>query len=166
MENFSEVYGKLQETQAYKSFRQEHSDYTLAHGFVQLDANEKPSKPWHIGFYSPKKDDLAIFTSPDFALSFDKAFKDGGKINELKVLPGFQPTQEVLAGVKDHLQKNYPVEKPFTYLIILQMIDGNPRYNITIVTQAFKMLNFQVDPLTATIVQEKVQSVMDLKAEE
>lgn len=166
MENFSDVYAKLQETDAYKHFLEEHSDYTLAHGFVQLDANEKPSKPWHIGFYSPKKDDLAIFTSPDFALSFDKAFKDGGKIHGLELMPGFQPTVEVLAGVKEHLQKNYPVEQAFTYLIILQMIDGNPRYNITIVTKAFKMLNFQIDPLTATIVQENVQSVMDLKAEE
>jgi hypothetical protein len=166
VDNFRDVYARLQDTVAYTTFKKEKPEYVLAHGFLQLDANAKVSKPWHVGFYSPKQDDLAIFTSPDFGLSFDKAFKDGGTIAPLQWMESFKTTEEVFAVVREQLKNAHPQELPFTYLFILQTIDAQPRYNVTVVTQSFKMLNFLIDPLTATVVKETAQSVMDLKASE
>lgn len=162
MENFADVYKKLKESVAFQNFSQE--DYVLAHGFVQLDEQGNSSKPWHIGYYSPSKDNLAIFSAPSFTLTFDQAFKDGGTISELKYLDSFQSTDDIIQVVRDRVQEAYPRELPYTYIVILQMVEQQPRYNITYISKSFKMLNFQIDPLSGAIMKEQVSSVMDLKA--
>lgn len=164
MQNFKDIYEQLQASEHFKSFDQ--GDYYLAHGFVQLNANGGVSKPWHIGFYSPSKDDLAIFTSPNFELAFDKAFKESGVIAKLPFDQNFVPTKEVYEKVLAKIREDYSEQIPFTYIIILQMVDQKPVYNITVVTQAFQMLTFHLDAQTAEFLKEKRSSVMDLKSNE
>lgn len=164
MKDFGEVYNELIDSDVYEKFYKEHTDYKLAHGFIQLNGKFEEDKPWQLGFYSETKDNLAVFSTKPLAfVSFEEAFKQEGKIAELDYNDKFTKTHEVVDIVKSELKKNHPSEILLNLIVILQTVDKLPIYNITAVTQSFAMINFRIDALTGSVIKEKKQSIMDLK---
>jgi hypothetical protein len=163
--NFSQVYDKLVNSDAYKTFLKKNKGYYLAHGFVQLDNKYKAAKDWQIGFYSVEKDNLAVFdTNPPKHLSFDEAFKEGGIISELKFDPKtFLSTTEVLEKGKTILMEKYKGELVMNVIVILQVIGEKPVYNFTFITQAFSMITIHINAISGEIIKEVKSSVLDLK---
>ncbi len=167
MKEFSAVNDELLSSEAYKEFHEEYPNYYLAHGFAQLHANYEANGSWQLGFYSPKKDDLSVFaTEPIKHMAFEKAFKEGGLIGELKFTKEFISTEKVLQLVKDGMKEDYSDQIAMNVILILQVIGERPLYNITVVTQAFAMIVFRIDALSGTIILQQKKSVMDLKKEE
>jgi len=165
VEDFKEIHEKLVKSDAYNKFQKENKGYYLAHGFVQLDSKYNASKDWQVGFYSKDNDNLAIFETkpPEFA-SFDDAFKEGGIINELKYdSEKFLSTNECLDKAKKILEEKYKGEITMNVILILQVINNNPTYNLTFITQAFSMITIHVNALTGEITKEVKNSVLDLK---
>ena len=164
MKDFGDVYKELLDSDMYGKFVKEHKGYELAHGFVQLDEKYEVVKPWQLGFYSEEKDNLAVFSTEPLAfIDFEEAFKKEGTIPKLDYMNQFTKTSEIIDIVKKQLSKNYPSELVMNLIVVLQMIDKLPMYNITAVTRAFSMINFRVDALTGSVITEKKQSIMDLK---
>lgn len=164
MIDFKTVWQDLQEKDSFQTFCKERGDYYLAHGFLQLTPQGTPSKPWQIGLYSPEKDDLALFTAPDFQLHHDKAFKDGGIIQQLTFSDSFLSTESVYERIQTFLSQEYSHEAVQTTLLILQVIDQTPVYNCTVVTQSFKMITLHFDVFSGEILHKNISSVLDLKA--
>ncbi len=161
---FADAISEILDSSMYEKFLQEHPGYHLAHGFTQLDQNFVQTKNWQVGFYSPKQDHLGVFnTDPLELLPFEDAFKDGGTIAELKDPLSFISTDEAMKIIKALLQEKHSHEISNSFLVILQVIEGVPVYNITAITMAFSMISTHINALTGDIIKENKSSVLDLK---
>lgn len=167
VENFQDVMKKITKSKTYQTFKEDNPKYYMAHGFVQLDSEWNESKEWQLGLYSKANDNIAIFTKNPVKLQgYEKAFKEDGKIiEELKHIDKVKDVDTVLTTVKSHIEQTYPDERVRTTIVILQMIEGKPMFNITTVTESFTMIITKVDAQTADIVSSDKRSVLDLKKE-
>lgn len=162
--DFKKIIDELINSKEYSDFKIKNKDYYLAHGFVQLNANFTLKSNWQIGFYSPKKDNLAVFeTNPIKLLPFEKAFKKDGEISELKNIQNLKTTNEILELLKIHHKKKYLSQIPSSYLIIVQIIENIPVYNITTITTSFSMINIRFNALTGEIILDECRSILDLR---
>ncbi|MGE0793049.1 MAG: hypothetical protein AB7V77_02605 [Candidatus Woesearchaeota archaeon] len=164
VKEFSEAIKELESSKEYEKFSKENPSYTLAHGFIQLNKDFSEKSPWQIGFYSKEKDNLAIFElNPIKLLDFENAFKEEGIIQELTNLKSFVSTKQILEHLNEHITKKYSSQIPNSFLMIVQVIDGQQIYNITTITQAFMMINTRFDAKTSEIILDEIRSVLDLR---
>jgi len=162
MKEFSEIYETVIQDKAYETFSKQHSDYYVAHGFIQLDAHYKPSTPWQIGFYSKTKDNIAVFdTNPVTLKGIEEAFKDGGIIDEL-TLPVI-PTTQAIKTIQALLASDYSTEQVTSIILIVQAVAQQAIYNITIITKTFSMIITRIDATTGELLSHNKRSVLDLK---
>lgn len=168
VQEFYEALQSVLDSSEYERFCKNHPDYYLAHGFIQLDKDGHATAPWQIGFYSKKKDNLCVFTTqPVTQQGFEEAFKDGGVISELGFeKDSFISSQKAIETVASEVAKNHPNEQPLNHIVILQIIDKIPVYNITVVTASFAMITFRIDALTGAVLKEEKKSIMDLRKDE
>jgi len=161
---FQDTVEKLYKSENYKDFQKKYKEYYIVHGFVQLNKDFSEKSNWQIGFYSKQKDNLAIFDSNPFKLiDFEEAFKEDGTIAELKKFETFLKTQQILDLLKTHLSTKYMSQIPTSFLIIVQIIDKLPVYNVTTITEAFSMINTRFDAKTGKIILDEIRSILDLR---
>jgi len=167
-QDFAQAIHNLEESDAFKDFKKEHTSYHLVHGFLQLDKDGTPANPWQIGFYSNKKDNLGVFsTEPAKFLNFEDAFKEGGVISELVFdKEVFVSTTDAINQVKTLVAKDYPSEQTLSYILVLQVIDKKPVYNITAITVAFSMITVRIHATTGEMLTCTKRSVLDLKKDD
>ncbi|MFH1324951.1 MAG: PepSY domain-containing protein, partial [Nanoarchaeota archaeon] len=60
--------------------------------------------------------------------------------------------------------KDYKQETPSKIITILQKLNMGQVYNITYVTQSFKILNFKIDAVNGKVLKTKLENIMDFKA--
>lgn len=116
------------------------------------------NKEWRIDFYSPKEHKMITF------------FKQNGKLQNQKdeiFQKEQKPLEELnLNRVKVHyleaLEK-VSVEGGDKSIIILQMIEGIPTWNITILTPEFKVYNLKVNAENGEIISEEEENIMNFK---
>ncbi|MCA9477829.1 MAG: hypothetical protein KC535_01645 [Nanoarchaeota archaeon] len=163
----NEALKEVLQSKEYESFSKEHQGYYLAHGFIQLEGDFSGKKSWQIGFYSPENDNLGVFeTQPVKFQPLQDAFKDGGTISQLQDPKDFIPTETAISKIKKLLEEKHSHEVPHSGLIIVQVINDIPVYNITIITAAFSMITTHINALTGELVKENKSSVLDLKKNE
>lgn len=165
MKEFKEAYDEIIASKDYKTFAKKQPTYYLAHGFIQLDENFKPSTDWQIGFYSKEQDNLAVFTTnPPTLKGIEEAFKDGGVIDQLTL--STIPATEAIRNVQTILKENYENEQATSSIVIVQSIDKQAIYNITVITKTFSMIICKINATNAQIIEHKKQSILDLKKDE
>ncbi len=164
MKSLADAMQKLNDWETYKKFTKEYDDYYLAHGFIQLTTQYEPKEDWQIGFYSLKQDNLAVFTiEPLKQLPFEDAFKESGIIDPLPD-PSTLIDLDKVAGLLRHLMGDvYSKEVVSSFIVILQVLNGQVLYNVTAVTLSLSMVIIKIDALSGEILEHKQKSLMDLK---
>jgi hypothetical protein len=94
----------------------------------------------------------SIFKKPDVKIK--KLDRENIKIDITEALQTAEKIQTT----------EYKNESPSKIITILQKIDIGQIYNITYVTQSFKVLNFKVDSSTRKLLKKSLKSIMDFKA--
>ena len=155
---------EVENSQAYKDFCSEHTNYYLANAFMQLDAKMKTVKAWQFSYFNKEKDHLAVFeTQPQISFhSFQDALKKEGSIPAIQKDPQLNIT-DIFNKLNEVLEEKHKHQVPKNYLVILQANEaGETFYNITVVTLNFSMLTFHINADSAEIMHEATQSIMDL----
>ena len=155
---------RLEESSEFKKWKKNHKDSFLAHIFKMLDDANRDD--WQIGYYNKDdtittfiitKDDIKIaeteniFKKPDAKI--EKLEEEKIKIDITNALETAEKTQA----------KEYKQETPYKIITILQKLNIGQVYNITYVTQSFKVLNFKIDSSTGKILKKTLQPIMDFK---
>lgn len=158
---------EVENSDKFKSFRETHAEYNLAHVFRMLD--KKNDDTWQLGYYSKDKDMITTFTLTN---------------GEIAILPESEPfkpeDRSVLPLIKSDIQvdfneaieaaqalqkEKYDGHAPMMYIVILQNLDVGQVYNITCVTSSFKTLNIKVSSKDKEIVEHNLLSLMDFHKE-
>jgi hypothetical protein len=112
---------------------------------------------WRIDYYSPKEHLLYTYSKRDgkYCVDKDEIFqKEKKKLEKLSL-------EDVKIHYEEALEKvKYPGEH---FIIILQVIDKKPVWNITILTTEFKMYNVKVDAVNGKVTGEEEANLLDFK---
>lgn len=158
---------QILESEEYKRFHENYPDYYLAHCFVQLNKDGNEDKQWQFGFYSPEKDNLCTFViEPAIKRGeFEEAFKEGGIISRLHHDKIIEST-EALEKVNKIISSEYKGELINNYILIIQVAEETPIYNITAISASFSMITVKVNANTGEVLEHKKRSILDLKKDE
>lgn len=156
---------RLKDSKEFKEWQKKNKDSFLAHIFKMLDDENKDD--WQIGFYN-KEDTITSFIltpkSIKIADSENIFKKPEAKIQKLDEEQIKIDITEALQTAEKIQTTEFKQETPFKIITILQKIDIGQVYNITYVTQTFKVLNFKISSETGKVLQKKLTPVMEFKA--
>jgi len=161
----TDILKKLEDNKEFKEWKKEHKDSFLAHVFKMLDDANKDD--WQIGFYN-KDDTITSFmiTPNDIKIAdTQNIFKrPEAKIQKLEKNKIKIDITEALQTAEKIQVKEFKQETPFKIITILQKLDIGQVYNITYITQTFKVLNLRIDSSNGKVLHKKLTPIMEFKA--
>ncbi len=159
-----EIIKRLKEDEGFKKWKRGHKNSFLAHVFKMLDDANKGD--WQIGFYN-EDDTITTFLLTENEIKMIKPtqiFKKPGakilKIDENRIRIDICKALEIAEKTQ---VKEYEGESPIKIITILQRLDIGLVYNITYITQSFKILNFKIDANNGKILKKTLESIVDFK---
>ena len=159
-----DILARLRDSKEFKEWEKKNKGSFLAHIFKLLD--EANQDDWQIGFYN--KDDTItsfIMTPTEIKVAateniFKKPEAKIEPLDENKIKIDITKALEIAEKTQ---AKDYKQETPSKIITILQKLDMGQVYNITYVTQSFKILNFKIDAGNGKVLKTKLESIMDFK---
>ncbi len=159
-----DILKRLREDKGFKEWEKSNKGSFLAHVFKLLDDINQDD--WQVGFYN--KDDTIttfILTPNDIKKAqteniFKKPEAKISPLNEKKIKIDIT---EALQTAEKIQTTEYKQEIPMKIITILQKLDIGQVYNITYVTQTFKILNLKIDTSNGKVLKKKIESIMDFK---
>ena len=163
-----EAIATLEKSSEFLDWKKTHEHCYLVHCFLMLDiGTELDEAEWQIGYYDKDIDKVTTFVigkkitkNPE-----SEAFKEEHKtINELKKQDIQQRADKILYKLQEFIEEKYPNQPIAKRILLLQNLDEyGPVWNITIVTSSFNTLSVKIDPKTADIIEHHLSSLFDLR---
>ena len=152
-----EKQNSLEKTTLFKAWKKEHADAYLVH-FLWFGAEEVS-----IGYYDQKADAITTFQCGEEITKTEdtEIFKEQKTIPVLaveKVTISCSRAREI---AETRRKQNYPHDAPTKEIIILQTINNNPTYNMSIVTNTFRLITIHINAETGAVEEEKIRALMD-----
>ncbi|MFW6014406.1 MAG: hypothetical protein ACOCQG_04495 [Candidatus Nanoarchaeia archaeon] len=151
---------KVENSVAYNEWMKSNTDYYLVHVFLMSE------KPVQVGYYSKEHDKIVTFNIGAGEVSRnepEESFKEGGEIENLDISNVMIDIEDARTECEKLRKEKYSQEVVDKEMIILQTLDGEPTYNITLITKAFNFINIKMKAQDKTIKEEKKSSILDLK---
>jgi len=160
-----DVLKRLEENKEFKEWREKNKGSFLAHVFKMLDDANRDD--WQVGYYN-KNDTITTFIlSPkDIKIAdTENIFKrPEAKIQKLDKEKIKIDITEALQTAEKIQVTEYKNETPYKIITILQKLNMGQVYNVTYVTQSFKVLNFKIDSSNGKVLKKTLQSIMEFKS--
>jgi len=160
-----DLINRLEKSKEFKDWKEKNKESFLAHVFKLLDDANKDD--WQIGYYN--KDDTIttfIITPNEIKIAETENIfkKPEAKIKELEKNKIKIDITQALQTAEKIQTTEYKQETPFKIITILQKLDLGQIYNVTYVTQTFKVLNLKIDSGTGKVLKKSLKSIMEFKA--
>jgi hypothetical protein len=158
---------KLEMFEEFKKFKQENPDYYLTSGFFMIEDKNKLDSTWQVDFFTPSSHKITSFIIDGDKLEIkpnqDVFQKDKGVLKELKVEDIKVDFKDILEKV-EILNKEKYHESPNKIIVLLQNIDVIT-WNITYLTQSFKVWNIKYNAENGDLISEKIESILSFKSQ-
>jgi len=160
--NFHQAIEFVEDSKVFKSFFFDNKDFHLVHGFLMIENGKRT--PWQVGYYSKKADRIVVFTAEDEVSKSpeEEAFKKDGLVPALDASNVKTSNEDVLSTAEKVRAEKHPHELVTKTIVILQSLDGVPTWNITLVTQAFSLVNIRIDASSGDLITQSASSIMNL----
>ena len=121
---------------------------------------------WQLDFYSKERKILTSFKKENgqLVVTEDKLFqqkKEDPKeldLEECKI-----SLTEALEKVEKTVNEKYPGNPAQKHIIILQNIDNQLTWNITILTETFKVINIKINAINGEVKSDKIDNLLSFK---
>ncbi len=149
---FQEKLKKLLDSQEFKSWKESHNDFFLAHAFLMQDGE------WQFGFFNPKTEKMVTFICGEKIVhnNEEEILKSDAKISELNPDDVKVSINDALEKAKEILKKEYSKQIITKHFIIIQNIT-QPIFNITFLAQNFNTVNIKIDAKTGKVINHSSQ---------
>jgi len=155
--DLKETYEKVTKSKCFDNFGY------LAHFFIMLDDKFEPIENWQLGFYNKKTKEVESFIAGDEVTIVEKskAFRHDTKdVQELvlsKIKIGFDKALEIAKHFQEEKYKSQPPQKA---IVILQVLDSIPTWNITFIAFTYSTLNIKINAETGKIYKHDFGSLL------
>lgn len=157
---------EIKKSKEFMEYKDKNEDSYLSSCFLFYEDSEEAS--WQFDFYNPKEDNMIIFI-------YEKkievkgpekiAKKDESGVEELdlkKVKLGFD---KAMKKIDKFRSKKYKNEIPDKTIVVLQSLNKKVVWNISFLTQQSNLLNIRIDASSGKILEHKLSSIMEFRAE-
>lgn len=161
----AELYNQLLESNEFRTWHQQHPDCYLVHFFTQTESGKDPHR-WEIGYYNPKNDKITTFVlDRDIQLrAEDDVFKDKhAPLEKLEIESVHKEYAEARRIAQELQQTNYTKQIALAGITILQRLEGQTLWNLTLVTNAFNAINIRIDAASGQVVSHQLTSFFDMQ---
>ena len=120
---------------------------------------------WQADFYSKKTQKLASFKELNLEIikTEDELFqKEKQDPEELNIKEAKIGLTDALTKVNLTLKEKHPGNPPQKYIIILQMLEGKLTWNVTILTETFKVINIKIDCTSGKVLKDTEENLLKL----
>lgn len=150
---------KVQGSSVYSDWINENPNYYLVHLFSMTGHNIQ------VGYYNKDEDKVVTFVIGEEITRNppEESFKESGTIPQLEFEKVQLDIGEAFEEAKSLQEKEYPKELLDKKMLILQNFEGQPVYNITLITKALNFINIKVSAVDGSVISHKRNSIMDLK---
>ncbi|NQU98749.1 hypothetical protein HQ533_04735 [Candidatus Woesearchaeota archaeon] len=152
----------IEASKEFKDFKKNNQDFYLVHAFTLID---KVQQDWQVGYYSKTKDKVVVFlTGKEITKSPEEEVfkKPGHKVKELNMKNIKLNLEQAIKKANELVKKKYSAELVNKTICILQNLETE-LYNLTLVSQAFNIINIKIDAKTGEVLHESRQSILGLK---
>ncbi|MBU0472211.1 MAG: hypothetical protein KKF89_01065 [Nanoarchaeota archaeon] len=153
---------KIESSKAFKDFKEENPEFYLAHAFTIID---KIQQEWQVGYYGKKRDKVVVFiTGETITKSPEEEIfkKPGHHVKELDLKKVKLTLETAINKAEELVKKKYSAEIVNKIICILQNLETE-LYNLTLITQAFNIINIRIDAKNGEVLRESRQSILGLK---
>ncbi len=149
---FHEKLKKLTDSQEFKSWKESHNEFFLAHAFFMEDGE------WQFGFYNSEIKKMVTFICGEKIVhnKEEDILKSDIKISELNSDDVKISMNDALEKAKEILKEKYSNQIITKHFIIIQNIT-QPIFNITFLAQNFNTVNVKVDTKTGEVISHSSQ---------
>lgn len=163
MESFRKSLDFLIESKKFKEWKERSNDSYLADFFIILEEGYNLDElNWQIDYYNPKEDLMTSFLIEEGNIALKEQQKvlkqEDHKLKELNL----DEVELTLRDAINLVKKKYPEEIPTKIIVVLQKVD-NVLWNITFLTNSFKVLNVKVNSQNGNIEEESLKPIFDFK---
>lgn len=164
---FQNSIANLESSPEFNKFKQEHPSAVLAHIFQLLDDANKDEI--QIGCYESESGTMFTFyisknTKEIKIGQTNELLKDPEKqINTLNLSNVKIESEEALNSANTVWKTEYPKESLLKEFFIIQNIDGEEVYNVTLFMQSFKVLNVKVSAKDGKVLSKSFESLMEMQ---
>lgn len=154
----------IEDNPVFKEFKQAHPDAYLVHVFQMKKIKDLDEQ---VGYYDPKTKEVTTFSrDPVKLIASDKTFNpEQEDLKELDMKTVSVSVDEALAAAQKVLDKHYSAQNVTQEICILQHLDTQ-LWNLTLVTNAFNMINIRVDAASGKVTSHEQRSIMNLGTKE
>ncbi len=150
------VIKETESSEQFRNWKKENPDAHLTSAFSMFSDGDEMA--WLISYYSGKKDTITTFSRE--SSGEEEAFKKEGGIPELRLEDVKVSEEDALKSAKGILSGNYS-EKAKSVVIVLQNLDGEALWNMTFITEAFKVINVRVSASSGKIISHTASAISD-----
>ena len=117
-----------------------------------------------VGYYDQILDKITTFTMADEITRNpeQQVFKKEDTIRPLLINDVEQSTMRIIEKARTFQEEKYKKENVVKEIILLQNLDIGQVYNVTFITDSFKILNMKICAKRGDVLQHEFRSLMDL----
>lgn len=159
--NLTETFDRLEKSSLYEDWQKDHSDFKLTSAFYMSGTKDDF---WQIGFANEECSKMFVFEmrSEIVMQEHGEMLKTpDSKIGFLDLSAAKVDLINILDSVEELRKKEYSTMLPMKKMIILQNVNDEFSWNITLVCESFKTINFNIDPVSGEIRSHKIVSIIE-----
>ena len=164
MNKLLETITKVEASPEYATFREKDPSAFLAHVFLMIE--ELGTKGFQVGYYDPGRKLMTTFALERSGISMmpdlEVFQRPGSEILPLDpVQVGFDD-DHMLAKAAEAQKTLYPGNVIIKQIFILQHLSIGQVFNISLITKAFKVINFKFDSATGDLKKHHMDSLLSV----
>lgn len=162
MSNLQKTLEHVQQSPVFKAWHTDHPASYLSSFFKIIE--QEDVEWWQVDFYYPKGDTITSFVVDDkvkLATKDAAIFKKPDSQVQALDLHSVVLDMKKALHIAEHLQQEkYHMEKPTRTIILLQNIHRT-MWNISFLTNAFKLMNIRIDAQTGDVLEDSIVPLFD-----
>ncbi|MBI1973067.1 hypothetical protein HYS50_03610 [Candidatus Woesearchaeota archaeon] len=162
MHNLQKTLDHVQQSPVFKAWSADHPASYLSSFFKIIE--QEDVEWWQLDFYYPKGDTITSFIVDD---QVKLVTKDAAVFKKTKDVVQALDLMHVSLDVKKALsvahhvqQEKYHTEKPSKTIILLQTL-SRPLWNISFLTNTFKLVNIRIDAQSGDVLEDSLVPLFD-----
>lgn len=149
----------IEESPVFKEFKSAHPEAYLVHHFTMRKAGGLDEQ---VGYFDPETKQITTFSKePVQLLGSDKSFSENEEIKPLNMKEVTVTFEDALKAAQEIMNEHYSAQNVTQEICILQHLDTQ-MWNMTLITNAFNMINIRIDAANGEVLSHEQRSIMDL----
>ncbi|MEA3378629.1 MAG: hypothetical protein U9Q69_03225 [Nanoarchaeota archaeon] len=158
---------KLKDSEKFKEFETNNPEAYFVSAFFMCEYGKFEKSVWQMDFFDPAKYRMTSFVigkdKIDMAENQKVFQKDKVKIEKLD-LEEVDSFEEAIKNVEEKKNAKYKNESFTKMIVLLQSVSSKILWNLTFLTNSFKVWNIKVDAGENVILEEKMENIISFKA--